>query len=153
MANVRDLVWGRVDLENARVWIPTQDAKGKRAIGLPLPPEAVGLLKSIARVSDRVFTYTPTGEDKEPRPITGTFNTKAYRKALKRAKLAGVNWHTLRHSWASWMAMEDTPALILRDLGAWKSLAMVEKYAHLNPDSLAAWAAKSRTKTGTAGGE
>lgn len=153
MSNVRDLVWGRVDLKNARVWIPTQDAKGKSAIGLPLPPEAVGLLKSIPRVHERVFTYTPPGKDKEPQPITGTFNTKAYRNALKRANLSGVNWHTLRHSWASWMAMEGTPALILKDLGAWKSLAMVEKYAHLNPDSLAAWAAKSRTKTGTADGE
>lgn len=153
MSNVRDLVWGRVDLANARVWIPTQDAKGKRAIGLPLPPEAVGLLKSIPRVHERVFTYTPAGKNKEPQPISGTFNTKAYRNALKRAGLSGVNWHTLRHSWASWMAMEGTPALILRDLGAWKSLAMVERYSHLNPDSLAAWAAKSRTKTGTAGGE
>lgn len=157
MSNVRDLVWGRVDLENARVWIPTQDAKGKSAIGLPLPPEAVGLLRSIPRVSDRVFTYTPNVKagkpPKEPRPITGTFNTKAYRNALKRAGLTGVNWHTLRHSWASWMAMEGTPALILKDLGAWKSLAMVERYSHLNPDSLAAWAAKSRTKTGTADGE
>lgn len=150
MANVRDLVWGRIDLENARVWIPTQDAKGKRAIGLPLPPEAVGLLKSIERVSDHVFTYRP-GKKLDPRPVASTFNTKAYRKALKRAGLSGVNWHTLRHSWASWLAMEGTPALILRDLGAWKSLAMVEKYVHLNPDSLAAWAAKSRTNAGSGG--
>jgi integrase len=144
MSNVRDLVWGRVDLETARIWIPTEDAKGKRAIGLPLPPEALGLLKSITRESDHVFTY-------KGQPIAGTFNTKAYRKALARAGLKGVNWHTLRHSWASWMAMEGTPLLILKDLGAWKSLAMVENYAHLNPDSLAAWAAKSRTKTGTGG--
>lgn len=157
MSNVRDLVWGRVDIRNARVWIPMADAKGKSSIGIPLPPEAVGLLKSIDRVHDRVFTYTPRVKKgkppKDPRPITGTFNTKAYRKALKRAGLSGVNWHTLRHSWASWMAMEGTPPLILKELGAWKSLAMVEKYSHLNPDSLAAWAAKSSTKTGTGSGE
>ena len=153
MSNVRDLVWGRVDLQNARVWIPSSEAKGKSAIGIPLPPEAVGLLRSIARASDHVFTYTPAGAGKAPQPIASTFNTKAYRKALKRAGLSGVNWHTLRHSWASWMAMEGTPLLILRDLGAWKSLAMVERYSHLNPDSLAAWAAKSRTKTGTGDGE
>ena len=142
MANVRDLVWGRVDLDNARIWIPSADAKGKTAIGIPLSDEAVELLKGIERQHDRVFTY-------EGQPITGTFNTKAYRNALKRAELSGVNWHTLRHSWASWMAMEGTPALVLKDLGAWKSLAMVERYSHLNPDALAAWAKKSRTKTGT----
>ncbi len=153
MSNVRDLVWGRVDLDNARVWIPSADAKGKRAIGIPLAPEAVELLRGIDRVSDRVFTYTPPGEGEKPRPISGTFNTRAYRNALARAGLSGVNWHSLRHSWASWMAMEGTPALVLKELGAWKSLAMVERYSHLNPDSLAAWAAKSRTKTGTAGGE
>jgi integrase len=151
MSNVRDLVWGRVDLENARVWIPSTDAKGKTAIGIPLADEAVELLRGIERVHERVFTYTPAGEDKTPQPISGTFNTKAYRKALARAKLTGVNWHTLRHSWASWMAMEGTPALVLKELGAWKSLAMVERYAHLNPDALAAWAKKSRTKTGTGG--
>lgn len=147
MANVRDLVWGRVDIENARIWIPMASAKGKSAIGIPLAPEAVELLEGIERVKDvdHVFTY-------DSKPITGTFNTKAYRKALARAGLTGVNWHTLRHSWASWMAMEGTPLLILKDLGAWKSLAMVERYAHLNPDALAAWAAKSRTKTGTGTG-
>lgn len=48
-----------------------------------------------------------------------------------------VTWHTLRHTWASWHVMNGTSLLELKELGAWKTLAMVQVYAHLAPERLA----------------
>lgn len=144
MANVRDLVWGRIDIWRAHCWIPRESAKGKRPISVPLPPEAVELLKAQPWIPDvdRVFTF-------EGRPITGSFNTKAFRSALKRAGLVGIKWHTLRHTWASWMAQEGASTLVLKELGGWQSARMAERYAHLAETTLRGWA--DRMKTGKGG--
>lgn len=140
MANVRDLVWGRVDIWRAHCWIPRESAKGRRPISVPLPPEAVELLKSLPWIPevDRVFTYGG-------RPVTGSFNTKAFRNALRRSGLAEVRWHTLRHTWASWMAQEGASTLVLKELGGWQSVRIAERYSHLAENTLREWAAKMKT--------
>lgn len=144
MANVRDLVWGRIDLERAHAWVPRESAKGRRPISVPLPPEAVELLRQVPRVEnvDQVFTYGK-------KAIRGTFNTKAFRGALKRAGLAGITWHTLRHTWASWLAQEGASTLVLKELGGWQSVRMAERYSHLAESTLRSWA--DRMKTGKGG--
>ena len=43
-----------------------------------------------------------------------------------------------RHSWASWFYAETRDIRALMDLGGWKSMKMVERYTHLNPDHLKA---------------
>ena len=45
-----------------------------------------------------------------------------------------VVFHTLRHTFASWLALNHTPLLTIKELGGWQSLDMVERYAHLIPD-------------------
>ncbi len=45
-----------------------------------------------------------------------------------------VVFHTLRHTFASWLAIQGTPILTLKELMGHKSLAMTERYAHLMPD-------------------
>ena len=42
--------------------------------------------------------------------------------------------------WASWHAQNGTPLDVLRKLGAWGSLQMVDRYAHLSPGYLAQYA-------------
>lgn len=135
MANVRDLSWDRVDLERAHLWVPSSHYKTKRAHGVSLSPEAVLLLESIGgKREGRVFRY-------EGRPIAGTFNTKAYRKAVARAGLAGVRWHDLRHTFASWLASEGASDRVLQAMGGWSSPRMVARYAHLRADDTRQWAA------------
>ena len=68
---------------------------------------------------------------------------EAYQRAVTRAGLDGVNWHTLRHTWASWHVMHGTPLEVLQKLGGWNSLQMVLRYAHLAPEYLATWAGNS----------
>jgi hypothetical protein len=54
------------------------------------------------------------------------------------ARLGGVTWHGLRHTWASRLTMRGVDPRTLQILGNWRSLAMVERYAHLAPDHLRA---------------
>ena len=140
-ANIRELVWGRVDLARAHLWIPSKSAKGKKPIGIPLSEDAVRVLKSIARVEgqDRVFLY-------EGQPLRQSFGKRTWRKAVKKAGLEGLRFHDLRHTWASWLMQAGVPAYAIQGLGGWASPKMVERYAHLSPDHLKQYAAHSKIR-------
>lgn len=45
-----------------------------------------------------------------------------------------VVFHTCRHTFASWLAIQGTPIYTIAKLMGHKSLAMSERYAHLSPD-------------------
>lgn len=45
-----------------------------------------------------------------------------------------VVFHTLRHTFASWLAIQGTPLYTIAKLMGHKSLSMSERYAHLSPD-------------------
>jgi integrase len=45
-----------------------------------------------------------------------------------------VTFHTLRHTFASWLASQGTPILTISQLLGHKSLAMTLRYSHLSPD-------------------
>jgi integrase len=61
----------------------------------------------------------------------------AFENACGRAKLRGVTPHTLRHTFASRLAMAGVGNKTLQDLGRWKRVEMVDRYAHLSPEHLA----------------
>jgi integrase len=55
----------------------------------------------------------------------------AWEHTLERAKLTGVRWHDLRHTFASWAVQRRVSLYELRDLLGHSSLTMVKRYAHL----------------------
>lgn len=59
-------------------------------------------------------------------------NTKSWRKAVAKAGLTDFRWHDLRHTWASWHVQAGTPLYALQEMGAWASVEMVRRYAHLS---------------------
>jgi integrase len=129
-SNVTQLTWSQVDLLKRRAWIYADQAKGKEAIPVPLNDDATSVVaKQIGKHPEYVFTY-------QGHPVKQT-NTKAWRKALKRAGITNFRWHDLRHTWASWHRQQGTPLDKLKALGGWKSFEMVERYAHLSAEHLA----------------
>ena len=50
--------------------------------------------------------------------------------------LKGLTWHCLRHTFASRLAMAGVDLLVFEELGSWKPLARVTRYAHLGPGPL-----------------
>jgi len=61
---------------------------------------------------------------------------KAYEKAVRSAKLDDVNFHTLRHTFASWTIMRGVSLKELQELLGHGSLTMTMRYAHLAPERL-----------------
>jgi len=45
-----------------------------------------------------------------------------------------VVFHTLRHTFCSWLAMQGTPLYTIQKLARHKTIAMTERYSHLLPD-------------------
>lgn len=64
---------------------------------------------------------------------------KALRAAGKDAsRLDGYTWHSNRHTFASRLVMASVDPRTVQELGGWKTLGMVQRYAHLAPSHLQA---------------
>jgi integrase len=121
--------WADVDLDRRTAWVHADEAKGGAAIGVPLNDEAVAVLREEhGKHRDHVFTF-------RGRPLRNV-NTKAWKNGLRRAGIGCLRWHDLRHVWATWHVMAGTSLGELQELGAWKSEAMVKRYAHFAPEQL-----------------
>lgn len=139
MRNVTHLTWDRVDLKRRHVWIQGSRAKAGRAIAVPLNSDAIAVLKRWqGEHEERVFAF-------RGKPIDDA-NGAAFKAAAAAAKLPGLRWHDLRHTWASWHIQAGTPPHVLQDLGAWASYEMVRRYGHLSSAHLAQWAKRVQRK-------
>lgn len=135
------LTWNRVDMAARRLWIPRLQQKGKRTLGIPLASEAVGVLKKLRKLNpEGEYVFQWQGE-----PIDDV-NGLSFQKALQRAKIEGANWHSFRHTFASWAVQRGVTLQELMELGDWKDIRSVLIYAHLAPDHLAQAASKISTK-------
>ncbi len=131
-ANVLGLLWEKVDIERKLVWVEAEDAKGKKAIAVPLSTGAIDVLKAVQGV-DPVWVFTFRGK-----PISEI--KTAFQAACIKAKVPDFTWHGLRHTWATWHIQNGTPIEVLQRLGGWSDLRMVLRYAHHSPGHLAIYA-------------
>ena len=148
-SNVRLLEWSQVDLSRAAAWVHADQAKAGRAIAVPLNADALDVLQGQQGMHKRWVFPAPRWTKKrrpqdKPRQVwdapTGKASSAAWRKACIRAGVPDLRWHDLRHTWASWHRMAGTPDSALQELGGWASPAMLQRYAHLAPGHVAAWA-------------
>ncbi len=101
MSNITGLQWSNVDLVKRHAWIHPDQAKAKKAIPVPLNTNAVAIIRrQLGKHNQYVFVY-------KGNPISEC-NTKAWKKALKRAGIDNFRWHDLRHTWASWHVQNGT---------------------------------------------
>lgn len=140
-----------VDLKKRRAWIEAKYMKAGKTHGFPLSSEAMKALEmeEAFRASQEAehlrrcerLGLEPTPGDSEHvftyrRKMLDDCNTEAYAKALAAANIQEADWHTLRHTFASWAVQGGVTLQELMKLGPWESYDMVLRYAHLAPDSL-----------------
>jgi integrase len=139
-SNVTGLQWSQLDMQRRCAWVHADQAKGKKAIAVPLNEDALAVIRQqFGKHDTHVFTY-------EGNPVTRA-NNHAWRKALVRAGVKDFRWHDLRHTWASWHVQNGTPLHVLKELGGWADLTMVLRYAHLSSKHLEEYAKNSKSVT------
>lgn len=123
---VMSLRWSQVDL-NRRVIILTETKNGEMR-ALPLVSHAFELMQERSKVrhidTDLVF---PGRNRKRPVELRDPFEA-----ALKEAGVSNFRWHDLRHSCASYLAMNGATLAEIAEVLGHKTLAMVKRYAHLS---------------------
>jgi len=96
--------------------------------------EAEAILSSLIPGNKSVWVFP--SENPETHLDTDNFYGRVYMTALEDARPEGVTRHTLRHTFASRLAMNDqapsTIAALLRHSGT----DLVARYAHLSPTHL-----------------
>lgn len=129
-SNVRAMRWDWVDLDRQVLCIPGEFFKNGKDFAIPLSVDAVAAIQeNIGKHSEFVFV------DTHGKPIA-EISSKVWKATLQRAGIEDFRWHDLRHTWASRMAQAGVPTQALQKLGGWQSMAMVNKYAHHDLESL-----------------
>jgi len=123
---ILSLRWKDVDL--ARKQITLLDTKNKEARAVPLTGHALECMQERARIRridcDWVF---PQAEQPKPADIDRDFA-----RARDAAKIEDFRFHDLRHSAASYLAMNGATLPEIAAVLGHKTLAMVKRYAHLS---------------------
>ncbi|MHA1541165.1 MAG: tyrosine-type recombinase/integrase [Alphaproteobacteria bacterium] len=122
---ILSLKWENVDLENKRVIL--KDTKNKEVRSLPL---VVDGLKEMQKLYDsrksKIWVF-PSKKEQKPFDIT-----RSWRKARKDSKIKDFRFHDLRHTTASYLAMNGATMGEIADILGHKTLQMVKRYAHLS---------------------
>ncbi len=128
-----NLQWSQVDLFKKTITIWEQKNKNKDT--LPLNERALEMLKAKAKVrhikTNYVF-YNENGNRIDARNLL-----RAFYSATKKSGLQGLRWHdATRHTFATRLVQGGVDIYTVQKLGRWKTISMVQRYAHHYPESL-----------------
>jgi len=118
--------WKDVDLERGVITLH-ETKNGERRV-LPLAGHALELMKQHSKIR-RVNSHLVFPGNNPQKPID---LRKPFETALKRAEIADFKWHDLRHSCASYLAMNGASLAEIAEILGHKTLQMVKRYAHLS---------------------
>jgi len=123
----------QVNLSLRTTHVTSDNAKSGRARAVPLNDTACEVLaRRLKCAADWVFTRD-LGEGVRIQE----HDKRIFNRACRIVGIDDFHWHDLRHTWASWHVQRGTPLMVLKELGGWERIEMVQKYAHLAPSHVA----------------
>jgi len=130
LAEALYLDWAAVNLQDGEVTF--YDTKNGEDRTTPIPPEAVAALANLQHKTGPVFR-TQKGQPYANRNGEGGGQVKrAWATMCKNAGVTNFTPHDCRHTFATWY-LRDNPkdAAGLMKVCGWKSMTMIQRYAHL----------------------
>jgi integrase len=136
-----NLRWRDVDLLSGFITVPR--SKNGRARRVPMNSKVRAILLDLGTERQRPDDSAEPVFRVRPRESKAFF-PKAVERARVALKSAGVDapnldtyvWHSNRHTFASKLVMAGVDPITVKELGGWRTLAMVNRYAHLAPGHL-----------------
>lgn len=126
------LRWRDVDM--ARKSITLHDTKNGETRAVPLVGVALDAIREWGKVrplAADALVFPGRSAKTKNKPLI--FETQ-WQTALKRAGIEGFRFHDLRHTAASYLAMNGAGLREIADILGHKTLAMVQRYSHLTQD-------------------
>lgn len=156
IGELRGLQWSDVNLIASMVQVRRTDPgradlsanapKGKRERTVPLSPDAYIVLRDLkpenAKPRDWVWPALSYKDDKAPK--NRTRSESGCKHGIAAAVLASgienpegdrIGWHTLRHTFASWLVIRGVSLRVVQDLLGHANIAQTERYSHLAPNA------------------
>ena len=123
----QDRAWGVVDVAAGRIVLHLTKNGERRVV--PLVGHASECVKELAKVRRLDTDLLFPGRVKTSEPID---LRQPWEKALERAEIHDFRFHDLRHSAASYLAMNGASLAEIAETLGHKTLQMVKRYSHLS---------------------
>jgi integrase len=131
-----NLRWNNVDLQRKLLTIesnPTFLTKSGRRRVIPLNESAYFLLQRKPSKDMSEYVFTLNGKI-----LHADWITHLFKRYVRQANLSNqkMHFHSLRHSFASWLAQDGTSVYMIKDLLGHSDVKTTQIYSHLQPESL-----------------
>jgi len=129
LSNLYNLQWSEVNLFTKLITISADKMKNKDNLGIPLTDVAYNTIRELQRVqSISHYVFHDNGKKLYSMKVQ-----RAFKKALKLAKIEDFHFHDLRHTFASKCVQRGVALYAVQKLLGHKDGRMTQRYAHLSP--------------------
>ncbi|MDX9963949.1 site-specific integrase [Desulfobacter postgatei] len=132
---VFSLTWKDIDLDHGLVTLLDTKSGKTRTVSMTADVQSFFMEKDTGSKQDLIFPDRQTGGIRKqisksfPRAVSETGLNDGIEDRRQR-----VTFHTLRHTFASWLVMNGISLYDVKELLGHATLTMTERYAHLAPD-------------------
>lgn len=134
---IHNLKWSDIDFERKIIFI--RDPKNKKSRYAYFTPEIEDVLIDRSREQGEQDLVFPSRIGGTRVAVSAVFKRVVEEVGLNSGitdSRQKVVFHTLRHTFASWLVQKRTPLYTVAELMGHTSLAMTTRYAHLAPDNM-----------------
>lgn len=124
-SEILNLAWDVIDPVKNRITL--YHTKNREVRVLPLAGHALEQIESIERLEESNLVFPGKADPSRPIDIRPSWEA-----ALKKAEVDNFRFHDLRHSAASYLAMNGASLAEIAEVLGHKTLQMVRRYAHLS---------------------
>ena len=129
------LRWEDIDLERRLIIIKSRATKTKKERLIPVNSTVYSLLMELEK-NRKEHGFVFTNRSGLPYKYEDKTYLKVFKTACKKAGIENFRFHDLRHTFASWVAMNSRDIYAVKQLLGHSSLTSTKRYAHLTDDYL-----------------